>query len=540
MKKLFLTIILLLLSTTAFPATYYVATTGNNGNDGSVGSPWLTIQYAMDTVSAGDTIIVAAGGYSERVTTTKGGSAENPITVTGAVLATTIHTKGYTLNHDYININNMTIRGDTTTAWIFTINSDVDNCIISGNIIEYTIPVAGAGNVGGFWFAETTSYITISDNLIRDMIYVTCVLNGSNHLIHGNTIIGRYDAGGDSDVFLVWGHDNTISNNDVSNYYYGAKTHVDFVQTHGVGFEGVSYNILIDSNFVHDFPAQIGMTDWIDAGMHDWTFRNNIFANVGGGFVVALPNVYFYNNTFYKVGTTHPITYRCDIPEDGRLIADGGDIRNNLFINCGTQANNGYYADGGCPNITADYNYVTAYSAIGEFPEPTGFSEVNGRGDLGDPKFLNIGGSTAVSYSLSADAPTNVGADLSATFTIDYAGNTRVAPWNIGAYEYGGITAYSVTPSSGSGYSVSPSGMQSVANSETTYFDITRAYGYSISVSGCGGSLGAESGMVSRYTTGAITENCDVTVTATAHLATMATGLNNVTLGGTGTITLGD
>ena len=102
-------------------------------------------------------------------------------------------------------------------------------------------------------------------------------------------------------------------------------------------------------------------------------------------------------------------------------------------------------------------------------------------------------------------------------------------------------TTYTVTPSSGTGYSVSPVGEQTIGDGETTYFDITRTYGYSISVSGCGGSLGAESGMVSRYTTGAIEANCNVTVTATAHLATMATGLNNVTLStGLNNVTLGN
>jgi len=48
--------------------TYYVATTGNDSNDGlTSGTPWLTIDHALGQVSAFDTVIVADGTYSERI-----------------------------------------------------------------------------------------------------------------------------------------------------------------------------------------------------------------------------------------------------------------------------------------------------------------------------------------------------------------------------------------------------------------------------------------------------------------------------------------
>ncbi len=43
--------------------TYYVATTGNNSNNGSAAAPWLTLQYAVDNVAPGDTILVQSGTY---------------------------------------------------------------------------------------------------------------------------------------------------------------------------------------------------------------------------------------------------------------------------------------------------------------------------------------------------------------------------------------------------------------------------------------------------------------------------------------------
>ncbi|MEW6212237.1 MAG: PKD domain-containing protein [Acidobacteriota bacterium] len=52
------------LSVTASANTYYVSTAGNNNNPGTEALPWQTIQYAVDHISAGDTILVASGAYA--------------------------------------------------------------------------------------------------------------------------------------------------------------------------------------------------------------------------------------------------------------------------------------------------------------------------------------------------------------------------------------------------------------------------------------------------------------------------------------------
>lgn len=46
---------------------YHVSKKGNDENDGSPSSPFLTIQRAADLASAGDTIIVHEGEYREWV-----------------------------------------------------------------------------------------------------------------------------------------------------------------------------------------------------------------------------------------------------------------------------------------------------------------------------------------------------------------------------------------------------------------------------------------------------------------------------------------
>src|SRR5436189_3937979 len=43
--------------------TYYVSTQGNDNNPGTAAAPWATLQYAVDTIAPGDTILVGAGTY---------------------------------------------------------------------------------------------------------------------------------------------------------------------------------------------------------------------------------------------------------------------------------------------------------------------------------------------------------------------------------------------------------------------------------------------------------------------------------------------
>ena len=63
-KAFLLAAAIVLVSCAAHAATYYVAMTGNNANDGSSANPWGTLQKAVDTIAAGDTIIVRNGTYA--------------------------------------------------------------------------------------------------------------------------------------------------------------------------------------------------------------------------------------------------------------------------------------------------------------------------------------------------------------------------------------------------------------------------------------------------------------------------------------------
>ena len=84
LRQAFFLLLPIIVAPSAWATTYYVATTGNDGNAGtSVDSPFRTIQYAMGKAVAGDTVLVRGGTYREQVEVSAGGTADKPITVSG-------------------------------------------------------------------------------------------------------------------------------------------------------------------------------------------------------------------------------------------------------------------------------------------------------------------------------------------------------------------------------------------------------------------------------------------------------------------------
>ena len=55
--------------------SFYVATTGNDSNSGTLTSPWRTIQDAADAARAGSTVNARGGVYEELVSVNASGNA---------------------------------------------------------------------------------------------------------------------------------------------------------------------------------------------------------------------------------------------------------------------------------------------------------------------------------------------------------------------------------------------------------------------------------------------------------------------------------
>lgn len=77
MKRLQLILIALFLSFTISAKEHHVAKTGNDKNNGTPKSPFLTIQAAANIAQPGDVIIVHEGIYRERINPPRGGTSDD-------------------------------------------------------------------------------------------------------------------------------------------------------------------------------------------------------------------------------------------------------------------------------------------------------------------------------------------------------------------------------------------------------------------------------------------------------------------------------
>ncbi len=87
-------ILLFLLSSAVSATEYHVAVTGSDKNDGSVSSPFKTINYAAQVAQPGDVITVHSGTYREWINPARGGESETRRIVYQAAPGETVFIKG--------------------------------------------------------------------------------------------------------------------------------------------------------------------------------------------------------------------------------------------------------------------------------------------------------------------------------------------------------------------------------------------------------------------------------------------------------------
>lgn len=314
MKKKILTVLLVIISAYSFAQTnYYVATTGNNSNNGSISTPWQTIQYAVSQLNIGDTLNITAGTYIGKIDLTISGASGQEITIKNynndnvIISGSTLPGYEYLLkieNVNYINIEGLKFQDyqKLDARGILVINSS--NISILNNEfsnIDYSSTAVG----------QTPNSSQNSQPII---IFGKDPLNSINNLVINGNIIHDCETGW-SECLSINGN---IDGFEVKNNHIYNNTNIPLV---AIGHEGEcpdpaldqARNGLIKNNNIHDNPSAYAAAGGI---------------YIDGGKSIIVENNISYNNDFgIEVGCENNGNAPND-PSASDII-----VRNNLIYN---------------------------------------------------------------------------------------------------------------------------------------------------------------------------------------------------------------
>ena len=340
---------------------------GSDVNPGSQAQPWKTIQKAANTAFAGDTVMVIAGNYAERVNVTRAGivfQANGHVTMQGF----TISANNVTVNGFYIT-DTPGIGNDGHGFYI-----SGSNCVIENNHIYYATR-------GGIRFTPSTSGCIVKNNKFERNSQYGIEIHGTNHLVEGNEIWGTIQYHPtwtnppdwvDADGISFFGSGHIIRNNYIHDIYYGIpeniNPHIDCFQTFSdTTYHEVATNILMEGNTCINQDAQtalekgngfmIGGGDLASGGASNLIIRNNLIIAYRGLFATYTSNLTITNNTFVgKIPQTN------GLDEYGLFLQNVANalIQNNIFYNIvGTSCNiHGGTSNGNLFYITPGEGYL--------------------------------------------------------------------------------------------------------------------------------------------------------------------------------------
>lgn len=264
-------------------ANYYVAPNGSDSNDGSAAHPWATLGHANSRVSAGSTVQVSAGTYSQ-------GSSQLNLTTSGS-----------------------------PSAYVTYLCSPIRSCYITSNITGNNTVIeidASYVKVVGFDISDTNSSVPN----VNMGVYIT----GSNDWMVQNTIHGIQSdcssagggginiatGGGSGDVFDA----NLIYDIGWANPACSASSGTNPVHVHGINLEANAPNYAtVTNNIIYHVLGGWGIqSQHAASGTTGDTISNNlIFSNGTGGIVfvdAGGANDYnvVTNNIIVGNGSDHP------------------------------------------------------------------------------------------------------------------------------------------------------------------------------------------------------------------------------------------
>jgi parallel beta-helix repeat protein len=325
------------------PTYYYVATSGNDLNPGTQSQPWRTIQKAAATLMAGDTVLIHAGTYYEKVTPANSGTDGQYITYQNFGDGEVVIDAQGGERSECIEVNNKAYlrfiglhlknAGYSDLNAAFAALSGSNHLILDQIVAEtsrFGIMLRG-NNKASEDSAQTVSYVTIKNSIVRNnaaygiFLYfkVTDSVVGPNNIIYnenekngvplddqyginldtdypGNpangprriTIVGNEIFGNRIQGIRPWNAQNLLIKDNYT-HHNGAT---------GIQVEDGCANVIVDGNRSeyntqnHEYEAGI----WIDSTVNALVQNNISRGNQIGLIVTSTKRALVRNNTIYE------------------------------------------------------------------------------------------------------------------------------------------------------------------------------------------------------------------------------------------------
>lgn len=344
MKKLLLSIILILNAVAIFATTYYISPTGNDANAGTQAAPWKTLSKAVNTVrTPGDIIHVISGTYTESqqldlavgvsiegdgaastiIKSTKSGDWSNFLSLeSGSVTNGNQTISGITFDGGYVSESNFKT---WVGIWVTKrSNVTIQNCTIVG---FYDSGVILSGN------GETASTVPIDPKVYTTgNKVINCTFTNTSRN-HPGAIVGQLCIGGQKDLL--------VSGNTMTQTQRVAGKNGELIKYFGSGYNlgcRIINNTLKRSNFTsNQFNGSNG----------DWNFAIELFNQSGleianntiqGSIDLnynrkgAYPySVWIHDN----VGDHNPVNNKEEAGIIFEFETDAAIVENNKFLNNG-------------------------------------------------------------------------------------------------------------------------------------------------------------------------------------------------------------
>jgi parallel beta-helix repeat protein len=258
---MFLLLLLSLVGSGAAATTYTVC---------SAGCDHTTIQAAVNAASAGDTVYVYNGSYTENVDIatahlTIEGEGSDVVTVTAASSADHV----FYVQADYVNISGFNVTGATNSNKAGIYAYSVQHCNISDNIILINA-------IGICLYTATNN--TLTNNIASNNAYgIIVTFSNNNNILINNTANSNSYAG----ITLQSSDSNSLTNNtadlnDVINIWLSSSSNC--ILTNNIasdGYSGIQLSMWSDNNILINNTANSNGY----AGITMYSSDSNSFTN---------------------------------------------------------------------------------------------------------------------------------------------------------------------------------------------------------------------------------------------------------------------